>query len=39
MIQEIVAYWERLRVKKISPEDKRKLVVSIYKLSKVGPGG
>ena len=34
LIQEIVALWERLRVKKISAADKRALVVSIFKACK-----
>ena len=34
LIQEITALWERLRVKKISKDDKRKLVAAIFKASK-----
>ena len=34
LIQEIVAMWERLRVKKINAADKRALVASIFKASK-----
>jgi len=34
LIQDITALWERLRVKKISAEDKRKLVAAIFKASR-----